>query len=143
MAWHEDAGTRQKIGNEYEQAFAEQVICRCGGQFNFIGNSYPGCPDFQCGDCGQLVDVKGSPQFEQTGNISVSAIPWGNYPSDLLLVTCIRSRWIGEYKKYIFKISDVFLTTHHSKHSYLGNTNYRLISWKEFRDLDSIGYGIR
>jgi len=141
MKWHDDANTRARIGNEVEDKFSDAVICSCGGRFNFIGDSYPGCPDFTCENCGQLVDVKSSPQAERTGNLSVSVVPWSNYPDELLIVMQIAGRWIGEYKRYIQLLDSApQKATHHSQHPKFGNTSFHLIAWKNFRSLESLGF---
>src|SRR3990167_7514514 len=101
MKWHNNADERKRGGDEVEKIFQNKVNCSCGGAFKFIGDSYPGCPDYTCENCGQLIDVKSSPQAERTGNIAVSIIPYSNYPDDLLLVTLIKGQWLGEYKMYI------------------------------------------
>src|SRR3990167_8521161 len=99
MKWHDDANIRKRGGDAAENLFTAEVACLCGGQFNFIGELRPGFPDFTCNFCGQLVDVKSSPQAERTGNISVSAIPWDNYPPDVLIVIKIKGVWIGQFKQ--------------------------------------------
>src|SRR5688572_19499078 len=99
--WHEDANTRKRVGDALENLFAKEVRCHCGGEFQFIGHRYKGCPDYTCDYCGQLVDVKGSPQAERTGNLAVSAIPWSKYPDELLLATKVKGQWVGEYKRFI------------------------------------------
>ncbi len=138
MQWHDNADTRKKYGDELEDLFVQSTRCSCGGQFEFIGDKKAGWPDFTCDNCGQLVDVKSSPQAEQTGNIAVSATPWKNYPEDLLLVTRIKGDWIGEYKKFIRTLNDQpFSPTHNSR-----PTRFFLISWKQFRKLEALGFAI-
>jgi hypothetical protein len=134
--WHENAVTRKHGGDQVEHLFTKEVRCHCGGEFQFIGNLRPGFPDFTCDRCGQLVDVKSSPQAEQTGNLAVSAIPWSHYPCDMLLATKIHGEWIGEYKLHIsVKNPMPYSATHRSR-----ATKFHLISWKPFRRLSEMGY---
>jgi len=136
--WHDDENKRKQHGDELEKLFAKQVRCSCvgKGKFIFIGDRYPGCPDFTCEYCGQLVDVKNSPQAEQTGNISVSAKPWSGYPDQLLLVTKISGKWIGEYKRFIHvQNRRPYKPTHAAR-----ATEFYLISWKPFQRLTTLGY---
>jgi len=136
--WHENAVTRKRGGDQAENLFAKEVRCHCGGHFEFIGSLRPGFPDFTCDYCGQLVDVKSSPQAEQTGNLAVSAIPWSHYSYNTLLVTKINGEWIGEYKLYIsVKNHSPYQPTHKSR-----ATKFHLISWKPFRPLTEIGYQV-
>lgn len=138
--WHESAERREQLGKELERRFTKTVRCACGGDFKYIGDMKPGIPDFTCEDCGQLVDVKYSPQAESTGNLSVSAIPWQHYPEDLLLVTRIRGKWLGEFKRYIEPEPGVpRQPTHHLINRRLGNTQWRLISWRRFRPIAEVG----
>jgi len=140
MKWHDNENTRKRLGDEAEKLFEQQVRCRCGGHFKFIGDAWKGCPDFTCENCGQLVDVKSSPQSEETGNIAVSARPWADYPDEMLLVTRIKGRWIGEYKRHIAINGQPRKSTHNSTHSYLKNTEWYLIPWKNFPNLSDLGY---
>jgi hypothetical protein len=134
--WHQNASTRKRGGDRAEQRFAKQVRCHCGGQFRFVGKLRPGFPDFTCENCGQLVDVKSSPQAEQTGNLAVSAIPWSHYPDEMLLVTQINGQWIGEYKRYIsVQNYKPYRPTHAAR-----ATEFYLISWKAFHRLAELGY---
>lgn len=143
MTWHNSATTRKKIGDASESNFIQAVRCYCGGSFRFIGDLQAGYPDFTCSECGQLVDVKSSPQAEKTGNLSVSAIPWSNYPHDMLLCAFIKGEWIGEYKSQISpKNIKPFSPTHNSRDSHLGNTEWYLISWRNFGSLASMGYKV-
>lgn len=139
-SWHDNAAVREAVGKTAESDFASSIVCHCGGRFKFIGDSYPGCPDFTCDICGQLVDVKISPQAERTGNLAVSVIPWRHYPDDLLLVTIINGRWLGEYKQHIQIVSGDRAPTHASTGTRLKNTRFNLISWKTFRTLADLGY---
>ena len=138
--WHDDANTRKSIGDEVESLFESTVTCACGGRFRFVGHLRPGFPDFTCETCGQLVDVKASPQAERTGNISVSAIPWQNYPDEMILVTRIGGEWIGEYK-HLIQVENhaAFQPTHARRHQELGNTRWHLISWRNFRRIKELG----
>lgn len=143
MKWHDSAITRKKIGDASESNFTQAVRCYCGGTFNFIGNLRKGFPDFTCSECGQLVDVKSSPQAERTGNLSVSAIPWNRYPGDMLLCAFINGKWIGEYKgKISTQNIRPFSPTHNSRDSHLGNTEWYLICWRKFSKLTELGYKI-
>lgn len=143
MKWHEDENNRKQIGDSTEKLFEKQVRCYCGGKFNFIGNLRAGFPDFTCENCGQLVDVKSSPQSEKTGNIAVSAIPWSNYPDEMFLVTRIKGQWIGEYKKHIRpKNTNPFAPTHHGAGKFK-NTEFHLIAWRNFQTLENFGYSIQ
>ena len=140
MAWHASVENRKAVGDQGERSFAASIICVCGGHFRFIGDAYPGCPDFTCDTCGQLVDVKSSPQSERTGNLAVSVIPWRHYPDDLLLVTKINGRWIGEYKRNIQLVVKDRAPTHNSADAQFGNTRFHLIAWKDFKALALLGY---
>src|SRR3972149_7196801 len=133
MKWHDDADNRKRGGDKAEKSFAESVHCFCGGEFKFINTfGY----DFTCENCGQLVDVKSSPQAEKTGNIAVSAVPWSKYSDDLLIAIFIHGEWIGEYKKFIRVInSKPYDPAHHSGHKTLKNTEFHLISWRQFKPL--------
>lgn len=140
MVWHDDAKIRKAMGDELETLFKSDVTCACGGRFVFIGDALPGSPDFTCNNCGRLVDVKSSPQAEQTGNIAVSAKPWQNYPDDMLLVTRINEAWIGEFKKFIITRNQrPFEPTHNSRGTHLKNTRFYLISWKQFKPICELG----
>lgn len=139
MRWHDSSITRKKLGDAAEQEFARVHVCSCGGHFSFIGDVRAGFPDFTCDHCGRLVDVKSSPQSEKTGNISVSAIPWQRYPEDMLLVTCIGDRWIGEYKRNIHISTPAREPTHDRNIGPYGNTRWYLIPWRDFRDLEQFG----
>ena len=141
--WHDDAKAREKVGKDAEREFENEVKCSCGGKFDFIGDRYAGCPDYTCEICGQLVDVKSSPQAEQTGNLAVSVIPWGKYPDELLLVTRIRGTWIGEYKQNISIVSSNNSPTHNSTNTPYKNTSFHLISWKKFKKLQSLGFKVK
>lgn len=136
MAWHSDPNTRRAIGDNAEKLFAEQVRCHCGGEFDFIGTLRPGFPDFTCMLCGQLVDVKASPQSERTGNISVSERPWEGYPDDMLLVTRIGERWLAEYKRHICVSNKIPFASTHS------GTRFHLIAWSQFKDISEFGYKV-
>lgn len=140
--WHDSAEKRKAIGDSAEREFEKEVRCVCGGRFAFIGDSYPGCPDFTCEQCGALVDVKSSPQSKQTGNLAVSSIPWRNYPGDLLLVTNVSGKWIGEYKRNIILVGREQSPTHSPDGSQLGATRFYLISWKTFRTLSDLGFTV-
>ena len=141
--WHEDTDERKRIGEQMQDLFQKSVRCSCGGKFKFIGDLQAGFPDFTCDYCSQLVDVKSSPQAERTGNLSVSAIPWNNYPDDVLLVTRIKGRWLGEFKRNIATINaKANEPTHKSQHESLKNTQWFLISWRVFSELETLGYGI-
>lgn len=143
MTWHSDPSKRKQYGDMLESAFAKEVRCSCSDSFVFIGDAYLGNPDFTCKNCGLLVDVKGSPQAERTGFISVSAKPWKGYPWDLLLVTKIGGIWIGEYKKHIHLENECpHAPTHRSTNSHLKNTRWHLISWRQFRKLTDMGFTI-
>lgn len=143
MAWHDSADARKAIGDNLQDLFRDCVTCACGGHFDFIGGFHPGFPDFTCENCGQLVEVKSSPQAERTGNLAISAIPWTHYPDDVLIVTCIKGKWIGEFKKNITPINrNPNPPTHQSQHKTFKNTEWFLISWKNFRDLQALGFGI-
>lgn len=143
MVWHDHPEIREAIGTVSENDFSAHIVCICGGRFKFIGDSYPGCPDFTCDNCGQLVDVKSSPQAQYTGNLSVSVIPWSHYPDDLILATKIDGEWIGEYKRNIQLVSKDNTPMHQSVHPTLKNTRFHLISWAKFKSLKSMGYGER
>jgi hypothetical protein len=139
MAWHDDEKTRKALGDKAEKAFSEKFRCYDGGQFVFIGNQYPGCPDFTCDTCGRLVEVKISPQMEQTGNIAVSAIPWDEYPDNLLLVTFVDERLLGEYKEFISLQERTARKPTHNGTGKFKNTKFYLISWKQFRESGELG----
>lgn len=137
--WHSDERIRKKIGDGAEDLFEAQVRCYCGGKFQFIGDQRIGFPDFTCEYCGQLVDVKSSPQAEKTGNIAVSEIPFSKYSDNTLVVVNIKGEWLGEYKGYIkVKNKNPYSPTRHSPGKFK-NTRYHLITWKNFRRLDAIG----
>lgn len=140
--WHEDPNARKRVGDALEKLFPKEVKCYCGkGDFQFIGDSYPGREDYTCDYCGQLVDVKGSPQAERTGNLSVSAVPYSKYAPETLLVTKVKGQWIGEYKRLIFvKDATPRESTHHSNNGKFKNTKYILIPWKQFRNIRELGY---
>lgn len=136
MTWHYNPKTRKAIGDHAEMLFEKQVRCSCGGQFSFIGDSYPGCPDYTCEYCGQLADVKSSPQSDKTGNIAVSAIPWENYPDDLLLATIVNGQWVAEYKRNI-RVSNQrpFDSTH-------SGTKFHLVACRQFRSISELGFKV-
>lgn len=136
MAWHSNPKTRKAIGDAAEQLFAQQVRCSCGGQFDFVGDRGPGFPDFTCDYCGQLADVKASPQSEKTGNIAVSAIPWERYPDDMLLVTLIRGRWLAEYKR------NITLSNSRPRASTHSGTDFHLVAWAQLRDICEFGFKV-
>ena len=138
--WHANAETRKAIGDQAESTFAAQMACVCGGRFKFIGDAYAGCPDFTCDRCGQLVDVKTSPQAIRTGNLAVSVVSWRHYPDDLLLVTKINGQWLGEYKLNIRLASQNHAPAHASTGTHFKNTSFHLIAWKDFRPLTVLGY---
>lgn len=139
MKWHEDAKTRANIGDQAESRFARDVRCHCGGEFTFIGNAYPGCPDFTCSNCEQLVDIKYSPQAERTGNIAVSAIPWSKYPDDLLLITFYHGKWIAGYKRDIrTSNNDPFAPTHRSR-----ATRFYLIACDQLQPIQDFGLTVK
>jgi len=141
MAWHSNANTRKRGGDQAEKLFAKHVLCHCGSRFKFIGNRRKGFPDFTCENCGQLVDVKSSPQAEQTGNIAISAIPWSHYHDETLIAVFIHGEWIGQYKQFIYVPDpEPRKPTHDGRHSYLKNTDWHLISWKSFPKLSDLGY---
>jgi hypothetical protein len=139
MAWHDNDKNRKAFGDMAEKRFANQFRCSCGGQFDFIGDKGPGYPDFTCDNCGRLVEVKFSPQAEQTGNISISAIPWDGYPDDLLVVTFINGRLIGEEKQNIHIQEPVAREPTHHKLGNYKNTRFYLISWMQFRESEELG----
>lgn len=141
--WHDDANRRKHGGDVAESLFAAQVRCHCGGRFSFVGNVKAGFPDFTCENCGQLVDVKSSPQSERTGNLSISAIPWQGYPDEMLLVTRIKGIWLGEYKRHIVVKEQPRQPTHNSRHAYLKNTEWYIIPWKNFREISVFGYNVQ
>lgn len=135
--WHSDPRTRRAIGDDAEKLFAAQVRCHCGGEFDFIGTLRPGFPDFTCMLCGQLVDVKASPQAERTGNISVSVRPWEGYPDDMLLVTVIGGRWLGEYKR------NICLANHSALDSTHAGTKFHLVAWSQFKEISEFGFVVK
>lgn len=134
--WHSDPNNRKSIGDNAERLFQKHVRCLCGGEFDFVGDRGPGFPDFTCDYCGVLADVKSSPQSEKTGNIAVSAIPWENYPDDVLLVTLIKGQWLTEYKRNIQVLNR---TPFESTHS---GTKFHLVAWKQFRDISEFGFKV-
>lgn len=138
MVWHDSARTRKAVGDSLEKVFVVTVACACGGRFKFVGDLQPGWPDFTCANCGRLVDVKATPQ--DTGNISVSAIPWHHYPSDMAIVTRIGGKWIGEYKQHL-QVRGPYKPAHHSQGTRFKNTAYYLIPLNQFLpicDLDLV-----
>ena len=140
--WHEDARNRKKIGEDSEAVFSMTITCKCGGRFKYIGK-YMGGPDFKCESCGQLVDVKSSPQAEQTGNISVSSVPFSHYTNSTLIAVMIKSTWLGEYKENIHpRNSTPNAPTHSSSDSSLKDTSWYLVSWRSFKTLESLGYSV-
>jgi len=139
--WHADENKRKAIGDEYEDLFPQQVNCHCGGAFVFVGNVKRGFPDFTCDNCGQLADVKSSPQSERTGNIAVSQIPWDNYPDDMLLVTNIGGQWLGAYKRHI-DLGSVSRAPTHAQAGRFASTRFYLIGWRQFRSLNLLGYKV-
>jgi hypothetical protein len=138
--WHDRAQKRAQIGGEAEEAFARQTRCHCGGIWNFIGDIYPGCPDFTCIECSQLAEVKTSPISINTGNISVSVEPWQHYPPDLALVTKINRTWKAGYKHQIEPVGRPLASTHTGAARVdgknLGSTAFILISWNDFQDFN-------
>lgn len=97
--WHEDPEIREELGDSAEDEFIETFKCHCGkGQFQFIGTEV--LPDFTCDYCGQLVDVKTSPKTEKWGNVTISQIPFDNYPDDLIIaVRRSNGVWCMAYKQ--------------------------------------------
>ena len=143
MLWHSDVSRRKQVGDECEVDFVRRVTCSCGGRFSFIGNLRYGFLDFTCGYCGQLVDVKCSPQAERTGNISVSRRPFDEYASDVLIVTRINREWFWEYKSNIHVLNKTPLqSTHKSQIGPLKDTDFYLISWRGFRRLTEMGFTV-
>ena len=136
IMWHDDPIIRQQIGDQAEKQFPLQVRCHCGGTFQFVGDRRAGFPDFTCENCGQLVDVKNSPQAERTGNIAVSVQPWEGYHEHMLLVTKVRGQWIGQYKMFIYFASRGPLEPTHTVRA----TRFHLIPWKQFMPLKELGY---
>lgn len=134
MVWHDSDKKRKAIGDKAEKRFQNEFHCLDGGRFVYIGDQYRGCPDFTCENCGRLVDVKFSPQAEQTGNIAVSATPYDKYPDDLLIVTFVNGRLIGEYKKFIHIPTPVAREPAHQKPGTYPNTKFYLIPWMQFRE---------
>lgn len=136
MAWHDSFRTRKKIGDVLEQRFPNEVRCSCGGEFRFIGDTYPGCPDFTCDYCGLLVDVKHSPQAAQTGNLAISSRPWDGYPDDLFIVTDTGKGWIGQAKSHISTLNRRPLQSTHQKRA----TTFVLIPLSSFIPLPALGF---
>lgn len=142
MVWHDNCDTRKAYGDLAENVFADTCRCSCGGRFDFIGDKQKGFPDYTCDNCGKLVDVKYSPQAEDTGNIAVSSIPWDHYPDDLLLVTFIKGKFIGAYKKDIQTINRTPRNPTHFTKGVFGNTQFYLIPWAKFSDLEELGFSV-
>lgn len=140
--WHDSAAVRLAVGQAAEARFARQVRCSCGGRFNFIGAQYPGCPDFTCEYCGQLVDVKFSPQAEATGNLAVSAIPWSKYPDDLLLATVYRGRWVGAFKRDLRPRDPQARAATHGDGARYRGTRFHLIPLAGFVALVELGFTV-
>ena len=133
--WHLSYQARKRYGEQMEKKFQAEVRCHCSGAFSAIGLLRPGFPDFTCENCGQLVDVKASPQSEQTGNLAVSATPWKNYPDDVLLVTYWRGQWHGQYKRYLQPSSALHRPTHAER-----PTRFVLLACMRLRPLATLGY---
>jgi len=145
MKWHDSAQYRKSLGDRVENRFAQQVHCHCGGEFRYIGDAHPGFPDFTCDDCGQLVDVKYSPQARNTGNLSISERPWESYPDDLMIVTMLNesgrstAEWIGQFKKSLNTLLQKPLpATHRSR-----PTNFYLVSLDSFKPLIYFGFQVQ
>ena len=138
MTWHKSFSARKQIGDVLENRFSKEVHCSCGGAFRFIGDEYPGCPDFTCEYCGLLVDIKYSPQAERTGNLSISSRPWNGYPEDLIIVTSINFGWVGQVKRLITPLNNRPLQSTHRERA----TSFVLIPLKNFVPLNSLGFHI-
>lgn len=97
MAWHDDAQKRHELGIPAEEEWVDTFRCHCGGRFLLINTmGY----DATCENCGQLVDIKTSPDTEKWGNITISQIPFDNYPDDLLLtVKRANGLWVCAYRQ--------------------------------------------
>lgn len=136
MKWHANAQTRHKLGTQLEDRFQDEWQCGCGGDFAFIGDNYPGCPDFTCDNCGLLVDIKYSPQAEKTNNLAISARPWNGYPDDLLIVTSYKGNWVGQAKKQITPLNTrPFDATHKTR-----PTKFFLIPLRNFTRLEFLNF---
>ena len=95
--WHENQSKRESIGFMAEAIFQNSWACSCGGSFvsMYVGKK-PGTPDFQCDQCGALVEVKSNTKKRKCDNVSISSIPFDNYPLETILAYHDHDgEWIG------------------------------------------------
>lgn len=111
---HASAESRKSHGLPIEKQFAKKFVCQCGGKFRRAVRYWEA--DLQCEDCGQLVEIKSSPQTARTGNIAISARAWHHYSEDILVVTNVSGTWLGSVKTDIEEICDCI-------HDALGSTH--------------------
>ena len=78
-----DDKSKELIGQLAEDLFEhEGWICSCGGSFI---RQAPPHPDYQCFLCSQEVDVKGAPEAEDHGAITISEVPFNKYPPSMII----------------------------------------------------------
>jgi DNA-directed RNA polymerase subunit RPC12/RpoP len=121
---HQSAESRKEYGLRLEREFEEQGFgChKCGGRLVRNRRNY-WKSDFICENCGQQVEVKGSPKTEDTGNIAISADAWKNYDEDVLIVTNVTGTWMGRTKWKIERDCDCIHEAIPSTHSGSGGYN--------------------
>ena len=97
MTWHDDIDARVKYGYEAEEKFGHHFVCICGTAFKHERTFNT---DFNCQNCGRLVDVK------RTGDplqVNISKTPFETSPPETyhIILVDIGERWIGKQKQYI------------------------------------------
>lgn len=140
MAWHDDPAAREDIGKEIERRFAHEILCLCGGQFMFVGDTWNGRPDFMCRRCGLEVDTKKSD--EDKGVVNLSSTPYDNYSDDVRIVTLVGGLWRGAVKRDIRLIDTQPLSPAHQSGGYLPDTPYYRASLSNFGPLRLVGLDI-
>ncbi len=138
MPWHDGIDAREREGLGAEEEFINGFRCHCGGRFQELHTFKV---DATCDNCGQLVNVKTSPDTEKWGNITISSRPLDGYPDDLLIVVRRAldkdeaGRWVGCFACDVQKDGP-----HKSTHKERATPFYK-ISLSTFVPLEALGLG--
>ena len=138
LPWHEDLKKRLQVGRSAEDEFGFFWRCHCGGEFTRHDKT-PGIPDYSCGECGQIIEIKSAPDAERYGAITISQIPFDHYaPSVLIAWRPEPGRWLGAYRRDLETMGPARKPTHGNRATWF----YR-VSIAPFAILEEMGFNKR
>tara|TARA_Y100000310_G_C20639058_1_gene792852 strand:+ start:694 stop:1293 length:600 start_codon:yes stop_codon:yes gene_type:complete len=154
---HHNPHDRKAWGALNEKLFTTEVCCKCGAgseEWNFTGKRRSGTPDYTCGYCMQMVDVK-SPPIKKFGVvlpkvIFISAPAFDGYSAEVLicfklLVSKSHMLWMGNLQGQLKQYKgDAHRPTHEYKPSVssLKATPYYKFPTRRLVPLVSLGYKV-